>query len=89
MNLTQHAQARFQQRGFDGVCLDYLGLFGTCEYAPGGAFRISIPKKKTKQIVEDIRQASNKVIQLIEKSSKRAAIVDGCEDTTITVYVRR
>ena len=89
MNFTQYAQARFQQRGFDGVCLDYLGLYGTCEYAPRGAFRISIPKKKTKQIVEDIRQASNRIIQLIEKSSKRAAIVDGNEDMTITLYVRR
>ena len=87
--LSNHAHTRFQQRGFTEECLDLLSGFGDWEDAPGGAMRIEIPTKEVKRITAQIRNRSKRLIQMIEKSSKRAAIVDPENNTAITVYIKR
>ena len=89
MILTNHAQARFQQRGFDGECLDLISGLGELEYAPGGAMKLVIPKKEAKRITNEIRNRSKRLIQMIEKSQKRAALINSEENVAITLYIKR
>jgi hypothetical protein len=89
MILSNHAQARFQQRGFDGECLDLISGLGKLEYAPGGAMRLIIPMKEAKRIANEIRNRSKRLIQMIEKSQKKGAIISSDDCTAITLYIKR
>jgi len=89
MILSNHAQARFQQRGFDVECLDLISGLGELEYAPGGAMRLVIPMKEAKRIANEIRNRSKRLIHLIEKGQKRAAIISSDDCTAITLYIKR
>ncbi len=87
MKLTNHAQSRFQQRGFDQTVILLLDQLGTYEHVPGGAFKISIPRKKAKKAINDINRLSKKLIHAIEKTSHRAVVMDFGEDQAITVMI--
>ena len=89
MVLSNHARTRFQQRGFTEECLDLLNSLGQWVDAPGGAMRIEIPTKEVKKITAEIRSRSKRLIRMIEKSSKRAVIIDPENNTAITVYIKR
>jgi hypothetical protein len=89
MILTNHAQARFQQRGFNGECLDLISGLGELEHAPSGAMRLVIPMKEAKRAANEIRNWSKRLIQMIEKGQKRAAIISSDDSTTITLYIKR
>jgi hypothetical protein len=89
MILTNHAQARFQQRGFNGECLDLISGLGELEHAPGGAMRLVIPMKEAKRITNEIKNWSKRLIQMIEKSQKRGALINSEENVAITLYIKK
>ena len=87
MKYSNHAQARFQQRGFDETIIFFLDQLGIYEHVPGGAFKLSLPRKKAKKTINDINRISKKIIHAIEKTSNRAAILDMGDDEAITVMI--
>lgn len=48
--LTQHAQARSQQRGIPPMLIDLLLTFGVSEKAPGGAEKLFFDKSSRKRV---------------------------------------
>ena len=87
MKLTNHAQSRFQQRGFDETVMFLLDELGTYEHVPGGALKLVLPRKKAKKAINDINRISKKIIHAIEKSRNRAAILDLEEGAAITLMI--
>ena len=87
MILTDHAKSRFQQRGFDETVMLLLDQLGTYEHVPGGALKLSIPRKRAIKAINKINHISKKLIHAIEKSRSRAAIVDSEENEAITLMI--
>jgi len=87
MILSNHAQTLFQQRGFGETVILLLDQLGTYEPVPGGAFKISIPRKKAKKAINDINRISKKLIHAIEKTRHCAVVMDLKEDQAITVMI--
>lgn len=80
MVLTRHARRRKRQRGFSDFILEILERYGRHEMAPGGAIRITLPKRERQQCVSDLKG----VIQALDKARKATMIHNG--KMVLTLY---
>jgi len=82
MQISKHADARARQRG---IPRDYVNLIlkhGTMKKKPGKAFEIQIRTKDKNRIIQDIK----KLINAVERCSKKAVLIDSKMETVITLY---
>ena len=68
MLMSNHAFARFQQRGFSELVLSILDLFGTYEQVPGGALILTMRHKAAGKAIGEINRVAKKLIRAIEKT---------------------
>jgi len=80
MKLTKHARIRSQQRNISNEDIRFLMSHGEPKERPGNVMEYRIRRKDKDRLVAQRRQE----IQLLERLSKKAALVDG--DNIITVY---
>jgi hypothetical protein len=55
MELTRHAEARKQQRGFSFQTLDIIQRYGRCDIVAGGAIRFFFGRKEHERAVRDLK----------------------------------
>jgi hypothetical protein len=80
--ITDHAQARFRQRGIDSMVLDYLIKYGDTKIAVGGAYKIFLTKRNANKIICNLK----KEIQKIERA--QGVIIVQKEGSILTGYHR-
>lgn len=80
MKLTKHAKIRSQQRGFSKEDITWLMLLGEPKEKPGKVMEYTIKGRDKDIIVSKFK----KIIQLLDKITNKAVLVDG--DDIITVY---
>jgi len=80
MKLTQHAQARTQQRGIPALMIDLLEQFGAKEKARDGSVMLFFDKAARRQIKAYVGPLSRS----IEEYMNVYAVVS-CDDHVITV----
>jgi hypothetical protein len=51
--------------------------------------RLVIPMKEAKRAANEIRNWSKRLIQMIEKSQKRGALINSEENVAITLYIKK
>ena len=61
LQLTGHAQTRFQQRGIKQKVIDYLVQYGAAKHAPGGALKISLSKRNKAKIIGALKKEMKKI----------------------------
>lgn len=81
MELTNHAQARMQQRGIDGTVLGYLDEFG-CYLEQGNKGSIVYFDKRARTLLK--RELSRREFARIERKLKAYYVISN-EGTVITV----
>lgn len=80
MNLTEHAKARFQQRGFSSFSLDIIQNYGRYKKAPGGVTKIFFGKKEAGSLIGQLKRD----IQLLDKIKNSTMII--ANNDIITIY---
>ncbi len=80
MKLTKHAKIRSRQRGFSEEYIRWIMLFGEPIVKPGNVMEYRITGKDKDIIVSKLKR----IIQALDKLSKKAVLVGG--DDIITVY---
>lgn len=83
MLLTNHAQRRKRQRGFNDFTLGIVERYGRHELAPGGAIKITLFRREYQQLVTDLKGA----IQALDKAKNATMILNG--NMVLTLYNRR
>lgn len=83
MEFSYHSMARRQQRAISQKVIDLILTFGQPEKKYGKAREYRIRKKDIQEIIGNMKFA----IHSLEKARNRAVLVDGAEQTVITVYV--
>ena len=83
MILTQHAKARFQERGLRGLLTDIVMAYGRIENAPGGAIKVFLGKKE----VQGIREEVKGFVQMLDRASGGTLILK--DNIIITAYRRK
>ena len=66
LQITGHAQTRFQQRGINQKVVDYLIKFGDAKHAPGGALKISLSKRNRAKVIGALKKEMKKIDQASE-----------------------
>ena len=69
---TTHAKIRYQQRGINRLVADYLIKYGEANYAPHGAVKFTLTKRKSARIVRLLKKEINNIerarsVTLVEK----------------------
>lgn len=54
--LTDHAKARFRQRGISDNTLQYLEKYSKTTYAPGGALKFSLTRRNVNRIISALKK---------------------------------
>lgn len=80
MVLTDHALRRKRQRGFSNFVLEILERYGRHEVAPGGAIRITLPRRERQQCISDLKG----IIQALDKTRTATMIHNG--NIVLTLY---
>jgi len=80
MRLTNHAETRFRQRGFNKHLLDIITTYGHVEDAPGGAIKIFFGKKEAQNIHREVKG----FIKMVSRATNRSLILKN--DIIITAY---
>lgn len=80
MNLTQHAEARCNQRGMNNDVLEIIQQFGRVIRAPGGVEKFFYGAKEHQNAVAELK----KKLKLLERAKNGTLIVAG--DDIITSY---
>jgi len=84
MNLTRHAEKRFQQRGFKKPYLDLLLKYGKISRKPGDVMEVKITKKEISRITQEL----NRLIRQLSNIKNKAILIDPDTNTIITAYNR-
>lgn len=58
---TNHAKIRYQQRGIDRLVADCLIEYGETSFAPHGAVKITMSRRKAAQVISRLKKAINMV----------------------------
>lgn len=82
MEWSQHARARSRQRSIPEECVDLILKYGTARRRSGRTFEVQIKRRDKDRIIQKLK----KMIDLVEKSSRKAVLVDGQMKTIITLY---
>jgi hypothetical protein len=82
MKITKHAQERIQQRGFQEGVVEFILSYGVPVSKQGGTTEYVIPKKVKARLISELKE----FIHRIERSSKKAVLVDESTNTIITAY---
>ena len=61
IQVTGHAQTRFQQRGINQIVVDYLVQYGEAKHAPGGALKISLSKRNCAKMIGALKKEMKKI----------------------------
>lgn len=75
MELSKHALARKQQRGFQSGDIELITAFGTCLERPGNLLEYQITRKRKKQL-----------IQALDRVMDRAVLLSSDEEKVVTLY---
>ena len=75
LQVTGHAQTRFQQRGINQKVVDCLVKYGDAKYAPGGALKISLSKRNRAKVIGALKKEMKKIerasdVILVEKDGR-------------------
>lgn len=84
MKFTHHALRRCSQRGIPPRIISLLAESGETTSAPGGALRLTIPRREKSRLIHELKSA----IDLVERASN-AEIVLSSDGVVITAYHRR
>lgn len=82
MQMSQHANIRARQRGIPRDYVNIILKHGTMRKKPGKAFEIQIRRKDKNKIIQDLK----KLINAVERCSKKAVLIDSKMETVITLY---
>jgi len=82
MNMSKHAQERYQQRGFQKGYVDFIVEYGTPSARPGNVYEYKISKKQKNLLIRDLKR----LIQMVEKCDKKAVLLEEKTATVISVY---
>jgi len=83
MRYTAHADHRCNQRGIPERIVELLTAVGETTSAPGGALRLTIPKREKSRLIHELKTA----IHVVERAST-AEIVLSPDGAIITAYHR-
>jgi hypothetical protein len=61
IQVTGHAQTRFQQRGINQIVVDYLVQYGEAKHAPGGALKISLSKRNCAKMIGALKKEMKQI----------------------------
>jgi hypothetical protein len=61
LQITNHAQTRFRQRGISSLVLEYLMQYGDSEVVKGGAYRIYLTKKNANNVIRALKKEIHKI----------------------------
>lgn len=69
---TTHAEIRYKQRGIKRLVAQYLIEYGDTNYAPHGAQKITLTKRRRDQLISALKKEMKKIerassVTLIEK----------------------
>ena len=81
MKISQHAQERIQQRGFQQGFIDLVLEYGTAFEKNGSITEYRIQKKQKDLIICEMK----KIIKKIENWSQKAVRLDDNSNTLVTV----
>jgi len=59
--ITDHARARFRQRGINEMVIDYLMHYGDEKHAPGGATKVFLTKRNAAKMISTLKKEINKI----------------------------
>ena len=83
MELSKHAEIRFQQRSIPKDYIDMIMEYGTPTRKPGNAFEYKLHRKSRDRVISHLKH----LITVVDKCTKKAVLVDAdnvCD--VITVY---
>ena len=83
MRLTNHAETRFAQRGFNKFLVDIITTYGRVEDASGGAIKFFFGKKEAQSIHREVKRFT----QVVSRATCGVLIVK--DDIIITAYKQR
>jgi len=81
MKISNHAQKRSQQRGFNKFLIQLIYQHGHTTRRPGNAQEIYITKKIKADIISELRKS----IQALDKISSKS-LISSNDGTIITMY---
>jgi hypothetical protein len=82
MKTSKHASERLQQRGIPKDYIDLILQYGTSIRKPGNALEYRLHKKDKDRIVKQYKH----LIQLLDKCTTKAVVVDSNMNEIVTVY---
>ena len=81
--LSEHAERRCQQRGFQTAHIEILIKYGQKHRKPGNAYEVTFTKKCEKKMS---RRDKKENCQTLDKIKNKAVLLDGDLKEVITVY---
>jgi hypothetical protein len=72
-NISSHAKKRFRQRGIDEKVISCVIRHGEAIYAPGGAKKYILKRKRKNLLIRDLK----KYINLLERANGVIAVEKG------------